>query len=52
MTAPAPDPRPVYETEADALARARELRREGVITGLIRTSRGWQLRYDPTWSGA
>ena len=48
----AEDPRPVYLTEAAALARARELEREGVITGLIRTGRGWQLRYDPTWSAS
>ena len=50
MTAPAADPRPVYLTEAAALARARELEREGVITGLIHTPRGWQLRYDPPWN--
>jgi hypothetical protein len=50
MTAPQPDPRPVYPTEADALRRAAELRREGVITGLIHSDRGWMLRYDPAWS--
>jgi hypothetical protein len=50
MTAPAPDPRPAYPTEADALRRLAELRREGVITGLMHTDRGWVLRYDP-WAG-
>ena len=47
MTAPAPDPRPAYEFEADALRRLAELRKEGIITGLIHNERGWILRHDP-----
>jgi hypothetical protein len=50
VTAPAPDPRPVYPTfEKAQAAQDRQLRAYGIYSGIIHPADGkWMLRYDLT----
>lgn len=49
MTAPAPDPKPVYDTYDKAtIAQNRQLINYGIYSGIVHVGDKWALRYDIT----